>query len=463
MGVEPIALTAPACDKLRAKATRRVIRDTGSRSLFLIVAPSGSKSWVMRFRRPNGKPGKMTLGPYTGSEIELKDEPEIGQPLTLAAARALAATILRQKAANQDPIAEHKAHRHRQRLQGVELSSNTFAAAARHYVKEYAKPHQRRWVETARVLGLEPESDELLSRKGGLVSRWAERPISSIDADDIWAAIDEARQRGIPGAERRNPNPSEARARSIASAISGMFRWCRKRRIIKVNPCVDLDRPQAPKARDRALSDDEIRWFWKACGSVNEPFGAIFKLLLLSGARLNEVAGMSRDEIDADGRTWRLPGSRTKNGKPHIIALSPLARDLIGNVKNPPGKLIFSTTGVSPVSGWSRAKRGLDALMLAAARDESGKAATIAPWVLHDLRRSCVTGMAELGIRPDVIELVVNHASGSRGGIAGIYNRSELLTERRAALERWSAHLENLASDRSGNVVDLTPSRTRRG
>jgi integrase len=158
-----------------------------------------------------------------------------------------------------------------------------------------------------------------------------------------------------------------------------------------------------------------------------------------------------------------LPGSRTKNGKPHIVVLSPLARELISKVKSPPGELIFFTTGVSPVSGWNRAKRRLDALMLAAARDERGKAATIAPWVLHDLRRSCVTGMAELGIRPDVIELVVNHVSGSRGGIAGIYNHSELLPERCAALERWSAHLENLTSDRSGNVVDLTPSRTWRG
>jgi integrase len=303
----------------------------------------------------------------------------------------------------------------------------------------------------------------LEARKGGLVSRWAERPISSIDADDIWAAIDEARQRGIPGAERRNPKPSEARARSIASGLSGMFRWCRERRIIKVSPCADLDRPHAPKPRHRTLSDDEIRWFWKACASVNEPFGAIFKLLLLTGARLNEVAGMNRDEIDADSRMWRLPGSRTKNGKPHIVALSPLARDLIGKVKSPQGKLIFSTTGVSPVSGWNRAKRRLDALMLAAARDEGGKAVTIAPWVLHDLRRSCVTGMAELGIRPDVTELVVNHVSGARAGIAGIYNRSELLPERRAALERWSAHLENLTSGRLGNVVDLTPSRTRRG
>jgi integrase len=455
MAVEAIALTAPACDRLRSKATRRVIRDTGARSLFLIVAPSGAKSWMMRFRRPNGKPGKITLGPYDASGRELKDEPEIGQPLSLAAARALAAKVHRLRALEQDPIAEHKAHRHRQRLDAIERGNNTFASAARRYIEEYAQPQQRRWMQTARVLGFEPENGELVPRKGGLASRWAERPAVSIDADDVWAVVDEARQRGVPGAERRNPKPSEARARAVAAALSEMFRWCKERRIVKTNPCADMERPQAPKQRDRVLTADEIRWFWKACASVGEPFGEIFKILLLTGARLNEVAGMTRDEIDSDGITWRLPGSRTKNHRAHILSLSPLARGLIADVKSPSGNLVFSTTGKSPVSGWNRAKRRLDTLMLETARGERGQKMTFPAWRLHDLRRTFVTGMAELGIRPDVIELVVNHVSGSRGGIAGIYNRSELLPERLAALERWSAHLENLVAERPENVVSL--------
>jgi integrase len=294
--------------------------------------------------------------------------------------------------------------------------------------------------------------------KGGLAARWADSPVASLDGDDIWATIDEARQRGIPGAERRNPKPSEARARAVAAALSGMFAWCRERRIIKTNPCAEIDRPKAPKARDRTLSAEEIRWFWRACAGANEPFGAIFRLLLLTGARLNEVAGMARGEVDADGETWRLPGERTKNGKPHLLTLSPLAQAILAEVKSPLGRFVFSTTGQSPVSGWSRAKRRLDAAMLKVARKERGKGATIAPWVLHDLRRTCVTGMAELGIRPDLIELVVNHVSGSRGGVAGIYNRSQQLPERRAALERWSTHVENLVAGRSANVIDLRKS-----
>src|SRR5262249_1077671 len=114
----------------------------------------------------------------------------------------------------------------------------------------------------------------------------------------------------------------------------------------------------------------------------------------------------------------------------------------------------FTTTGTTPPSGWSRAKRRLDAVMFTAAR-ERARGASIAPWRLHDLRRTAVTGMAELGVRPDIIELCVNHVSGSRGGIAGRYNHSGVVPERKAALERWSAHIAGLVSSEKDNVVPL--------
>jgi integrase len=180
--------------------------------------------------------------------------------------------------------------------------------------------------------------------------------------------------------------------------------------------------------------------------------------LLLTGARLNEVAGMTRAELHTDG-SWQLPGTRTKNKRGHVVPLPPLARDLIATMPDGDG-LVFSTTGTSPVSGWSRMKRRLDAAMLALARKERGAKFTIAPWRLHDLRRTAVTGMAELGIRPDVIELTVNHVSGHRGGIAGVYNRSELLPERKAALGRWGQHLAGVVAGQAGaNVTQLAKAR----
>ena len=224
-----------------------------------------------------------------------------------------------------------------------------------------------------------------------------------------------------------------------------------------------MHRPSAPKQRERTLTRDEIKWFWQACGAIDaprvfgatRPFGALLKLLLLTGARLNEVAGMRRNELHDDG-TWRLPGSRTKNGRAHVVPLPPLARQLIANVQSPFDDLVFSTTGTTPVSGWSRMKRRLDADMLAIARNDRGTRTTILKWRLHDLRRTAVTCMAELGIRPDVIELVVNHVSGSRSGIAGVYNKSELLEERREALERWSRHLQSIVLPKPENVIRLS-------
>lgn len=441
-------LTDRAVLNYKPGAKRRRIRDPLAKSLFLVIEPSGVKSWQMRFRRPTGQIGKLTLGRADASGRELKDDPEIGQPLTLAAARQLAAKVHRERELGRDPIAEHKARKHRQRAELVHHSNNTFALAARAYVEEYAKLKQRRWPETARLLGIQPNSPTPIA--GGLAERWGQKPVGEIDSQEIWCAVDEARRLSVPGLTARNKGLSEARARALHAALSALFTWLQRHRRVTSNPCAGLHRPAAPRPRQRTLSSDEIRLFWGACDVVGEPFGAILKLLLLTGARLNEVAGMRRSELRTDG-AWQLPGTRTKNSRPHKVLLPPPALALI-----PVGAqdLVFTTTGTTPPSGWSRAKRRLDAAMLAAARNRA-RDASIAPWRLHDLRRTAVTGMAELGVRPDVIELCVNHVSGSRGGIAGVYNQSELLPERKAALERWSAHVAGLVSGGMSNVFAL--------
>jgi integrase len=441
-------LTDRAVLSYKPGVKRRRIRDPLAKSLFLVIEPSGTKSWQMRFRAPSGRIGKLTLGRVDASGRELKDDPEIGQPLTLAAARQLAAKVHRERELGHDPIADHKARKHRRRAERVARSNNTFAAAARAYVEEHAKLKQRRWPETARLLGMQSNSLEPIA--GGLAERWAEKPVGELDGHDIWCAIDEAYRQGVPGLKARNKSTSEARARALHAVLSALFTWLQRQRRVTSNPCAGLHRPPPPRPRERALSNDEIRLFWQACEAVGEPFGAIFKLLLLTGARLNEVARMRRSELHANG-LWQLPGSRTKNRRPYKVLLPPMALALV-----PPGQhdLVFTTTGTTPPSGWSRAKRRLDAAMLTAAR-ERARDASIAPWRLHDLRRTAVTGMAELGVSPDVIELCVNHVSGSRGGIAGVYNHSELLPERKVALERWGAHVSGLVSGGTDNVVAL--------
>jgi integrase len=442
-------LTDAAARRLKPQRARRTVPDGAMPGLNFIIQPSGHKSFQMRFREF----GKITLGPFDASGRELVDEPTIGMPLTVAAARRIAAEVLRQRALGHNPIADHRAAVHRQRAKQEQDANNTFAAAARAYIEEYARLKTRRWDETARLLGIQP--DDLEPIPDGLAQRWVERPVPAIDSHDIWSVVEQARRVGVPGVEPRSPGLSEARPRALFAALSGMFGWLHRHRKIEQNPCAGMHRPSAPRARERTLSPNEVRWYWRASDDVGEPFGVVFKLLLLLGQRLNEVAGMRGDELSADGATWSLPSSRTKNGRPHQVPLPEAARVLIASMQATPDGYVFTTTGTTPVSGWSRATARLRAAMLRAAQEERGSEVTIPAFRLHDARRTFVTGLIEIGIRPDLVERVVNHVSGHQAAVAGIYDRSERLAERRGALERWSGHVAGIVAPQPDKVVSL--------
>ena len=443
------ALTDAAARRLGPHGKRRTVPDGAMPGLNFIIQPSGHKSFQMRFRGL----GKITLGPFDSSGHELAGEPAIGMPLTIAAARQLAAGIHRERALGRNPIADQRAREHRRRAEQEQAANNSFATSARMFIDEHARPKTRRWRETAKLLGLRWKDLEPIP--GGLAQRWADNPVREIDSHDIWSAVDEARRVGVPGVVARAPGLSEARPRALFAALSAMFGWLHRHRKIELNPCTGMHRPPSPRARERVLTPDEMRWFWLGCDAVGAPFGSVFKLLLLLGQRLNEVAGMRRDELSADCTSWSLPGSRTKNGRPHLVPLPILAREIIASFKENRGNLIFSMTGTTPPSGWSRAKRQLDDAMLAIARKERDSA-TIPAFRLHDARRTAVTGMNELGVPPHVVEKVVNHVSGHQAGVAGVYNKSELMAERQAALERWAAHVQGLVTPRPENVIDLS-------
>jgi integrase len=450
-------LTDVAIRKAAAGAERRRIRDAGMRSLFLVIEASGHKAFQMRFRRPNGKPARLTLGPYAMGEII--GEPQIGMPLTLAAARALAADIHRQRALGVDVIADRQADKVRQRVEITTRTVTGFAGCVETFVADHARKNIRAWRENARMLGLRYKSGAANAAtepeviKGGLCDRWSDKAVTDIDQADIEAATIEARRIAIPGMPPRNKGRSEARARKLLTALSAFFDWLHTEGLVKNNPCRDVARPENGTSRDRTLDSNEVRWFWQAAEMERGLYGPLLKLLLLTGARLDEVSGMRRDELSDDGAVWNLPGSRTKNRRPHIVPLPPMARDLIKSLPRG-GDFIFSTTGTSPVSGWSRMKKRLDKNMLDVARLEKPDV-KIGAWRLHDLRRTFCTGCGELGIAPHVIELCVNHVSGSRAGIAGAYNRSVMLPERKAALERWASHVAGLVDGRPAKVITM--------
>lgn len=443
-------LTTAAVQKLKVRAgeKRREVRDGASTGLYLVIQYSGHKSWALRFRRPStrpgkpGKPGKLTLGPVDFSGAELVGAPQIGQPLSLPAARQLAAEVHRQRAMGRDVVNDVKANK-KQKLVAVD---ETFAVLARRYMREHAIRRTRRWQATARVLGLKYASAaaEPVVIPGGLVDMWGDRPITEIADRDVRDVVYKCQHVATPGAKklRRREKQSDAAGRAMVRTLSALFKWLVAAGKMATSPVAGVRAPKHAEPRDRVLTDDEIRKFWLAAEQELPEFSAPLKLLLLTGCRLNEVAGMRRVELSPDLSTWTIPGSRTKNKKTHVVPLSPLARELIPATGE--GDCVFSTTrGRRPIELGTKLKKRIDAR------------ATMPHWVLHDLRRTVVTGMVELGISTHVVELVVNHVSGTRGGVAGIYNRAVMMPERRVALERWAAHVAGIVADRPANVVTI--------
>ena len=179
-------------------------------------------------------------------------------------------------------------------------------------------------------------------------------------------------------------------------------------------------------------------------------------MLLLTGQRRDEVASMRDAEID--GSTWTLPAARTKNGRAHVVPLSEAALDVLVSVDRVEGKAgyVFTTTGDTAVSGFTNARGRLEAIMAEIASAERGKAMEILAFTLHDLRRTAASGMASLGVHMPVVEKILNHASGSFAGVAGVYQRHDFADEKRQALEAWGRHVLTLAGEREAdNVVQL--------
>jgi integrase len=431
-------LTAAGVLRLRPGPQRREIPDGGCRGLYLIIQPSGFKSWALRHRRPSGKSAKLTLGmaDLTGRESEA--EPVIGAPLTLASARKLAMELHRERATGKDVVAVKR----REKLERQVRGAATFVQAAEDFVRQYAMRKQRRWQQTARLLGWQPVADGIELIPKGLSDRWRDRPLAEITGDDIHFLIDEVREHGIPGLAVRHPGESEPRARMMYAVISTLFAWLVEKRRLVANCCVGLSRPEVGPARDRVLSDAEIVKLWRATESARVPFGEIIRLALLTGCRLREIAdARRRSEFTDDFAIWEIPPERTKNGRKHIIDLPPLARSILASILPGDSDLIFTWGNGQRISGFGAEKKQLD------------RAMDIPPWKIHDLRRTFATKLAdELHIVPHVVEACLNHAS-AKTTIAATYNISTYRDQRKVALLRWADHIQALTSGEALKVI----------
>ena len=238
------------------------------------------------------------------------------------------------------------------------------------------------------------------------------------------------------------PSHQRAMRRNVFAYSSVLFGWMRRRGHIERNPIEYIDKPEAPASRDRVLNDLELSAIWKASFNLAQPFGPFVRLLILTIQRRGEVAAMNWLELDRKAATWIIPADRAKNGMAHIVHLSKAVISeldaLAGGIKWPKAGFVLTTTGRSPISGISKAKRALD---LKVAEEME-----IPAWRLHDLRRTGATRLQQQGVRFEVTEAVLNHVSGAKSGVAGVYQRHDWKDEKRIALNAYAAGIAKLAA-----------------
>jgi integrase len=239
------------------------------------------------------------------------------------------------------------------------------------------------------------------------------------------------------------------------AALSGLFSWAIEQGLMGSNPhnpVTVTKNPDERKSRDLVLSDEEIAVVWRACG--DDDFGRITRLLILTGCRREEVGGLRWSEIDLDAHTITLPGERVKNGRKHVLPITPMMAAVLDSIPRMEGREhLFGARSTAGYTGWLYAKKALDLRLAAKLKS--------ADWNLHDLRRTVATRMADLGIEPHHVEAVLNHYSGHRAGSAGIYNRSRYTAQIQAALTLWDSHIRALVEGRARKVVPISTRRQR--
>jgi integrase len=384
-------MTKSNIDTLPIGKSDVVYWDVGCPGFGVKVTPKGRKVFVVLYRTGGvgSRLRKYTIGPY-------------GR-VTLHQAQVAAQKVFTAKLEGRDPAGEKREAKRR-------LVADRVDDLLEAYIAQYVS--QRR---------SGGEISRLLRREIGKV--WGSRSIHEITKRDVVEVITAIEQRGAPIA-----------ANKTLKTLKTFLRWCVGRAVLDQSPADGIPLPAKEISRDRILADYELAQVVIAARKIGGPYGGIVELLTLTAQRREEVARVTSDEFEVERRIWTLPKSRTKNGKPHIVHLSNEAIIVLSRA-NKIGSFVFSLYGTKSFQGFSQAKRELDEL--------SG----VKDWRLHDLRRTCVSGMARLGIPPHVADKILNHQSGTISGVAAVYQRHDFLAERKDALERWGAHVAKIVAE----------------
>jgi len=443
-------LTERKIDKLAAEHGRkdRLVFDDAQRGLAVRVTASGGRTYLCQYTL-HGHKWRVPLGACSA--------------VALSKAREAAAAVMGDVAKGKNPAAERKE-----------------AAAA-----ERARRTRNRL--TLRVLIEDWNRLHLAGRRPSYAAE-AVRALHHAFADHLDDAAEDLDRAAVvrtldaltrrhqrkagDGADKRKGAAMTGRTAAYGRAA---FAWAVKRGAVRANPFAALPIDKSIAKRERVLSDAEIAEIWRAADEAAAPYGTIIRLLILTGQRRGEVAGMAWNEISDDLTIWHLPPERTKNGAAHMVPLNTPARDLLRallpsdaneakrvlNERRATGTLILPGAVGTTFAGWSKAKRALDKAIMDARAKAVAAASTspapLVPWSVHDLRRTVATGLQRLGVRLEVTEAVLNHISGSRGGIAGVYQRHDWGAEKRAAFDAWAAHVVSIVEGRTAgdNVVPL--------
>jgi integrase len=352
------------------------------------VRAGGSRTFVVQYKF-GLRHRRLTLGTVSA--------------LDLSKARATAKDVLAAVRLGRDPAGE--------RLEAREQAAETFGVLLPRYLaRQRAKLKPRSYVETERHLLIKAKPLH-------------PHPVKKIDRRAIATRLSAVAESSGPSA-----------ANQLRAALSAYFTWLAREGLIEVNVVANTNRAPQNGARSRVLCDAELHDIWHAVG--DDRYGAIVKLLTLTGARRDEIASLTWSEIDFDAALIVLPPERTKNRRTHEIPLAPAALEILQAQPRRLRDFVFGHVGQGGYQGWSKSKAELDDRL------------SLPDWRLHDLRRTVSTVMHDrLAVAPHIVEAVLGHVSGHRAGVAGHYNYARYLQAKREALTQWADHLAGVVAN----------------